>query len=164
MGRLYDPGVALTPQTSDSFILRFSELTEGSELAHYNLGDAYLRLGRAADARREIQKARDLWLAALRLNEKDAFTMARIAVCEAKLDMRALADRHAAEASALAPKDPEVQYKRAVVDALSGRGPDAIKALKLALELGINRREAREDLDLAAVRELPEFAALVRPD
>jgi lipopolysaccharide/colanic/teichoic acid biosynthesis glycosyltransferase len=30
-GRLYDPGVALTPQSSDSFILRFSELTEGSE-------------------------------------------------------------------------------------------------------------------------------------
>ena len=28
--RLYDPGVA-TPQTRDSFILRFSELTEGSE-------------------------------------------------------------------------------------------------------------------------------------
>jgi lipopolysaccharide/colanic/teichoic acid biosynthesis glycosyltransferase len=30
-GRLYDPGVALRPQSSDSFILRFSELTEGSE-------------------------------------------------------------------------------------------------------------------------------------
>ena len=30
-GRLYDPGVALTPPSSDSFILRFSELTEGSE-------------------------------------------------------------------------------------------------------------------------------------
>jgi len=28
--RLYDPGVA-TPQTSDSFIVRFSELTDGSE-------------------------------------------------------------------------------------------------------------------------------------
>jgi len=29
-GRLYDPGVASTPQSSDSFILRFSELTEES--------------------------------------------------------------------------------------------------------------------------------------
>ena len=29
-GRLYDPGVAMTPQSSDSFILRFSELTEAS--------------------------------------------------------------------------------------------------------------------------------------
>ncbi len=29
--RLYDPGVAITPHSSDSFILRFSELTEGSE-------------------------------------------------------------------------------------------------------------------------------------
>ena len=29
-GRLYDPGVASTPQSSDSFSLRFSELTEAS--------------------------------------------------------------------------------------------------------------------------------------
>jgi lipopolysaccharide/colanic/teichoic acid biosynthesis glycosyltransferase len=29
-GRLYDPGVAMTPRSSDSFILRFSELTEAS--------------------------------------------------------------------------------------------------------------------------------------
>ena len=29
-GRLYDQGVASTPQSSDSFILRFSELTEAS--------------------------------------------------------------------------------------------------------------------------------------
>jgi lipopolysaccharide/colanic/teichoic acid biosynthesis glycosyltransferase len=29
-GRLYDPGVAITTQSSDSFILRFSELTEAS--------------------------------------------------------------------------------------------------------------------------------------
>ena len=29
-GRLYDPGVAMTPQSSDSFSLRFSELTEAS--------------------------------------------------------------------------------------------------------------------------------------
>jgi lipopolysaccharide/colanic/teichoic acid biosynthesis glycosyltransferase len=30
-GRLYDHGVASTPQSNDSFILRFAELTEGSE-------------------------------------------------------------------------------------------------------------------------------------
>jgi undecaprenyl-phosphate glucose phosphotransferase len=30
-GRLYDPGVAITPHSSESFVLRFSELTEGSE-------------------------------------------------------------------------------------------------------------------------------------
>lgn len=131
------------------------------EIAHYNLGDAYARLGRTADARREIQTARELWLGALRLNEKDAFTMARIAVCEAKLDMPALAERHATEAAALAPQDPEVQYKRAVVDSLAGRRDEALKDLKRALELGINRREAREDPDLAAIRGLPEFAALV---
>jgi tetratricopeptide (TPR) repeat protein len=131
------------------------------ELAHYNLGDAYRRLGRTADARREMQQARDLWLAALGLNAKDAFTMARIAVCESKLDMRAQADRRAADAAALAPKDPEVQYKRAVVAALDGRRDEAMKALKLAIDLGINRREAREDRDLDALKKLPEFAALV---
>jgi tetratricopeptide (TPR) repeat protein len=72
-----------------SACLEAVKLNPKYELAHYNLGDAYRRLGRTADARREMQQARDLWLAALGLNAKDAFTMARIAVCESKLDMRA---------------------------------------------------------------------------
>jgi serine/threonine protein kinase/tetratricopeptide (TPR) repeat protein/TolB-like protein len=131
------------------------------EVAHYNLGDAYARRGNKADARREIEKARELWTAALRLNEKDAFTMARIAVCEAKLDMRAQAERRASAAAALAPKDPEVQYKRAVVAALAGRQDEALGALRLAIDLGINRREAREDRDLASLRNLPAFTSLV---
>jgi eukaryotic-like serine/threonine-protein kinase len=135
------------------------------ELAHYNLADGYARVGRTADANREMRIARDLWLAALRVNERDARTMARIAVCEAKLDMRTLADSHAAQAVALAPQDPEVQYKRAVVDALAGRRADAFNALKRAVEIGFSRREAREDYDLRALKGLPEFVALVgRPD
>jgi Flp pilus assembly protein TadD len=87
--------------------------------------------------------------------------MARIAVCEAKLDMRAQAERRAAAAAALAPKDPEVQYKRAVVAALAGRQDEALDALRLAIDLGINRREAREDRDLASLRNLPAFTSLV---
>jgi len=90
--------------------------------------------------------------------------MARIAGCEAKLGMTAEAERHAADAIALAPKDPEVQYKAAVVFALANRRQEAIKRLQVALTLGINRHEAREDPDLASIRELPEFAALVKPD
>lgn len=131
------------------------------DLAHYNLGDAYARIGRASDARREIETARALWLAALRVNDKDARTMARIAVCEAKLGMSAAADQRATQAVALAPQDPEVQYKRAVVSATTGRSGDALKALKRAVELGFSRREAREDYDLTAIKGLPEFAALV---
>src|SRR5207247_5790724 len=104
--------------------LEVVRLNPKCELAHYNLGDAYLRLGRVADARREIQKARDLWLAALRLNEKDAFTMARIAVCEAKLDMPTLEERHATEAAELDEQDPEEHYKRVGWESLNRRSID----------------------------------------
>ena len=66
---------------------------------------------------------------------------------------------------ALAPQNPEVRYKRAVVEALAGRRADAFNALRRAIELGFSRREAREDYDLTAIHGLPEFAALVgRPD
>ena len=136
-------------------------LTPQFDLAHYNLGDAYLRLNRVDEARREFKTARELWLGTARINDKDARTIARIATCEAKLGMTALADSHAATAAALAPQDPEVQYKRAVVDALAGRRDGALKALKRALELGFSRREAREDYDLNAIKRSPEFEALV---
>jgi serine/threonine-protein kinase len=131
------------------------------DLAHYNLGDAYLRQNRVEDARGEFRIARELGLGALRINEKDARTMGRIAVCEAQLGMTTAADSHAASAVALAPQDPEVQYKRAVVDALTGRREEALQALRRALELGFSRSEAREDRDLAAIKQSEEFRALV---
>ena len=132
-----------------------------SSLFHGNLGDAYVRLNRRTDAIREFTAARELALAALRVNEKDARMMARAAAFEAKLGLKSAAVEHAAQAAALAPRDPDVQYKRAVVGALLGDPATALRALNEALTLGFKAEDVRNDYDLAALRNLPEFNALL---
>jgi adenylate cyclase len=130
-------------------------------LLHGNLGDAYLRLDRKADAAREFTTARELALAALLINDKDARSMSRAAVFEAKLGLKHEASTQAAKAVALTPRDPEIQYKQAVVAALAGDKAGALRALGLALDLGYKAGDARTDYDLAAIKDSPEFTALL---
>jgi tetratricopeptide (TPR) repeat protein len=130
-------------------------------LLHGNLGDAYLRLGRGVDAKREFTSARALALDAIRVNSKDARNMSRAAGFEAKLGMRVEAAAHAAEAVALAPRDPEIHYKRAVVASLAGDKTAALRALGQALDLGYKADDATTDYDLGAIKDSPEFTALV---
>jgi serine/threonine-protein kinase len=130
-------------------------------LLHGNLGDAYLRLDRRTDAAREFASARQLALAALKVNATDARWMSRAAGFEAKLGLNAEASAHAAEAVALAPRDPDVQFKQAVVAALAGDSETALRALKQALSLGFKPDDVRNDYDLAGLKDSPEFAALL---
>jgi tetratricopeptide (TPR) repeat protein len=130
-------------------------------LTHGNLGDAYVRLDRKSDAAREFTIAREMALAALRVNEKDVRSMSRAAGFEAKLGLRAEASAHAARAAALAPRDPDVQYKRAVVASLIGDRATALQALDQALTLGFKASDAKHDYDLAAIKDSPEFTALL---
>ena len=130
-------------------------------LTHGNLGDAYVRLNRKADAAREFTIARQMALDALRVNAKDVRAMSRAAGYEAKLGLKAEASAHAAKAVALAPRDPDVQYKRAVVASLAGDRATALRALDQALTLGFKADDARNDYDLAGLKNSPEFTALL---
>jgi tetratricopeptide (TPR) repeat protein len=132
-----------------------------SALLHGNLGDAYLRLARKADAAREFGIARQMALAALRINDKDVRAMSRVAVFEAKLGLKTDASAHAARAVALAPRDPDVQFKQAVVAALNGERPVALRALEQALTFGYKAGDARADYDLAGIADSPEFAQVL---
>jgi serine/threonine-protein kinase len=140
---------------------RALRLDAKSPTLHGNLGDAYVRLGRKADAAVEFTAARELALAALRVNDKDARIMSRVAAFEAKLGLRAEAAAHAAQAVALAPRDADVHYKQAVVAALIGDRTTALRALNDALTLGIKADDARNDYDLATLKDSPEFDALL---
>jgi serine/threonine-protein kinase len=170
--RITPTGLALTNLATAYYRLgRFSDavsayeralsLDAKSALLHGNLGDAYLRVNRKPDAVREFTAARDLALAALKVNDKDTRAMSRVAVFEAKLGMKNDAAAHAAQAVALARRDPEVQYKQAVVAALNGDRAAALRALEAALTLGYKADLARSDYDLAGIKDSPEFTALV---
>jgi tetratricopeptide (TPR) repeat protein len=126
-----------------------------------NLGDAYERLGRHAEARSAYTEAIARAERLLKVNPGDVEQIATIAVCEAKLGRKDEAALRAAEALGLKPADSDVLFKAAVVDALGGRHDSALARLQQALAAGYPRAFARDDFDLQRLRNDPRFAALV---
>jgi tetratricopeptide (TPR) repeat protein/predicted Ser/Thr protein kinase len=137
------------------------ELNPNRHVTHRNLGDAYQRLGRRDDARRSYERAKEIGLKLLSVNPKEASTMSFLGVIEAKLGNRAEAIRLVSAAAAIAPKEADVWYDRAVVHALAGDVESGVSFLRIALDEGYSRSEARVDDDLASLRRSPEFLSLV---
>jgi serine/threonine-protein kinase len=129
-----------------------------------NIGDVYARLNRSGDATSSYRTAIRLLEKQLATNPRDAGAIALLAVCEVKLERRAVAEGRVAEALVLGPKDRDVLYRAAVVYALLEQREQAIKALRAAIENGYEPADARDDHDFTILRELAEFKALVRTD
>jgi hypothetical protein len=83
-------------------------------------------------------------------------------VCRAKLGQFADGLRLAARATELAPKSGDAHFHRAVVETLSGKPHDAEKSLSAALANGFSRTVARDDEDLAPLRNVPAVQDLLR--
>jgi serine/threonine-protein kinase len=143
-------------------IERAVALVPRDPLLHRNLGDAYRRAGEEERAQqaygRGIAAAEEL----LRTNPEDVATLALQAVCEAKLARHEDAVRHIGAAVARGPGDATVRFRAAVVHALAGRSAEAAGEIAQALALGIGAQTVRDDDDLAAVRDLPSVAELLR--
>jgi len=122
-----------------------------------DLGDVYTRLGRAADARAMYEKAIALAQDDLKVNPRDARAVALIALCEAKTGQRAPAERHAAEAAVLTPGDRDVRILVAKAYNVLRDRPAGLSALQSAIALGFEPKMAREDDELAVLRDGPEF-------
>jgi serine/threonine-protein kinase len=125
------------------------------------LGDTYRQLGEAAKARQSYLRAVGVCESLLRVNPADAEALSLLAVFEAKLERHTEARRHLAAAIDLRPNDPDVLYRKAVVYMLSGETVEAMSALEAALKHGFSPDLARRDADLAPLRALPAFRALL---
>jgi tetratricopeptide (TPR) repeat protein/tRNA A-37 threonylcarbamoyl transferase component Bud32 len=125
------------------------------------LGDSYRQLGQADKARECYLKVVKLEEDALRVNPRDADALSLMALAEAKLGRAADADRHLADAQAAAPRDKDVLYRKATVQALRGEKAEAMVTLDAALKQGYSPVLARQETDLAALRNLPGYKALV---
>jgi len=132
-----------------------------SVLNHRNLGDVYMRLRQAPKARDEYEQAIAIGNELVAVNPRDARTIALVALCEAKLGHGAAAERHAAEARALAASDREILQRSAEVHALLGKSAAALTDLEAALAAGYPRQDARDDDELTTLRKLPAFSALI---
>ena len=126
-----------------------------------NIGDVYIRLNQPAKASAAYEQAIAVGNEILAVNARDYRTIALIALCEAKLGRASSAERHAAEARTLAPTDRETLQRGAEVHARLGQAAAALRDLESAIARGYSRREARENEELAVLRKLPAFAALV---
>jgi tetratricopeptide (TPR) repeat protein len=132
-----------------------------SGLMHRNLADALARQGRLDEARAEWSRAVALSADALRVNPRAIDELANAAICRAKLGDRAAALDTVATALQVAPADLESLYTGAVVHALVGDPATGLRYLEQALEKGASAARADKDDDLANLRTLPGYPALV---
>jgi tetratricopeptide (TPR) repeat protein len=126
-----------------------------------NLGDVYMRLKQPVRAKAAYEQGIAVGNELLAVNPRDYRTIALVALCEVKVGRAADAERHAAEARALAPTDREILQRSAEIHARLGDQAAALRYLKSAIDRGYGRHEALENDELAALRKLPAFVALV---
>ena len=98
---------------------------------------------------------------ALKVKPGDADALSLMALLETKLGWPGEAQRHLAEAVAAAPADKDVLYRKATVHALRGERTEAVAALDAALKQGYSPVLARQEPDLAALRDLPGYRTVV---
>jgi tetratricopeptide (TPR) repeat protein len=137
------------------------KLRPNRALYHRNLGDVYQKIGRPSDARSEYQQALGLTEEALGVNPNDARVMAQLAVLEAKLGRRGDAERHISRAMVINPANPEILFQRAAVSSLLGETTAALEAVSEAVARGFGVDLVRDDDDLAPLRSMPAFQALI---
>jgi tetratricopeptide (TPR) repeat protein len=128
---------------------------------HRNLGDAYQRLGRKDDALKAYRQAVKLADAEVTVSPGDARAIARLGVYQAKSGDAAAASASLKRALGLAPKDEQVLFRAGIIHALAGRANEALDALEQAVAGGYARRLIADEEDLAVLRSMPRFAAMV---
>jgi Flp pilus assembly protein TadD len=97
----------------------------------------------------------------LAVNPRDARTLSLLALCQGKLGRHETALRDIAEAVGMAPANPEVLYREAVVFAMAGRNAEALQSLRSALDAGFSVRQVAAEEEFRALRESPEFQTMI---
>jgi superkiller protein 3 len=121
-----------------------------------NMGDAYARLRRDADARAAYVRGLAVTDRMLAVDPRAAATLCTRAVLLAKLGRADEARAAAAAGVSQSPADPDALYDRAVVLALE-RHPDAIPALEAAIAAGYPAGDVVRDDEWNGLRETGEF-------
>ena len=137
------------------------DLRPKNATTHWNLGDAYRQDGHAAEARGAYREAVALFDADLRVNPRDAPSIATRATCLARLGEVRTARQEIDRAVALLPSDQQVQYQRALVALLARRNDMALSALEEAVSAGYSVPLLRLDRDLAPLAGEPRFQSMV---
>lgn len=125
------------------------------------LGSAYTGLGRPQAASRAYARAVEVAKQQLSVNPGDVRALYLGAGCLARIGRRKIALAWAARALELDGGDSAVLYNVACLYAILGRTADALRCLKRVVRSGWRKEWIKHDPDLAGLRGLREFAALV---
>ncbi len=126
-----------------------------------NLGDAlYWTAGRRAEASPAYQRAVALAHSKLEVNPRDAMAVAYIAEYSAMLDEKESAIESAHRALTLAPEDPEVMFRVALVYDHFGDKRQALEWLGKSVKAGFSRSNIRDTPDFGDLRNNPDFQKL----
>lgn len=125
------------------------------------LGSAYTGLGRPQAASRAYARAVEVAKQQLSVNPGDVRALYLGAGCLARIGRRKIALAWAARALELDGGDSAVLYNVACLYAILGRRADALRCLRRVVRSGWRKEWIKHDPDLAGLRGLREFAALV---
>jgi eukaryotic-like serine/threonine-protein kinase len=127
-----------------------------------NLGDAlYWIPGRRSEAAIPYHTAISLASAKLEINPRDANIWAMVASYYAMLDDRAQAQESLQRALNIAPGDPDVAFRAAIVYMHAGDTDRCLEWLKKAMDEGFSRSSIRDLPDFDSLQGNPKFQALL---
>jgi tetratricopeptide (TPR) repeat protein len=140
---------------------RAIEIRPNVATTHRNLGDALLRLNRAAEARTAYLDAVRLGEADLKVNPTDARNLSALALYHQKVGNALRANALIGDALRRAPDNAVVRHRASLIHILAGRKTESLAELKRAMDLGYSRAELLDDDEFISVRQLPEFQDLM---
>ena len=127
-----------------------------------NLADALYQIpSRRTEALNAYRKAIDLVSARMEVNPRDATALAYAAEYYAMLNEERRAKDHLERAIAIAPKDPDVLFRAAVVFNHFGNTEKTLTFLHAAVEAGYSRTVIRDAPDFDRLRTDPHWRALL---
>jgi eukaryotic-like serine/threonine-protein kinase len=138
------------------------EMSPKNEQLMGNLADAYRSSGQTQEAVATYDKAIALAYQTLQVNPRSAETMGDLALYYAKKGDGEHGMQYIQQARAIQPSDLQMLYFEVEVYALAGKAPEAMRALRMALQKGYSPEEAQNDPELRSLQGLPEFTSLVR--
>jgi tetratricopeptide (TPR) repeat protein/TolB-like protein/DNA-binding winged helix-turn-helix (wHTH) protein len=140
------------------------EIQPNNYLGHSNLGDVYWAANRRDEATGEFELAESLATTSLTVNPNDPWTMMDLAWIKAMLNKHEEARKLIDKALDLEPEDPYTHYYNGMLSLRAGDRDAALKALRLAAEMGYSRQMLAAEPHLEPLRGDPQFLAIVRTD
>ncbi|MES2740898.1 MAG: protein kinase [Pseudomonadota bacterium] len=125
-----------------------------------NLADTLLWIpGRAEQARKAYEKARQLLAPRLERAPNDATLVSRMALYAARTKSKPDAEALIRRAQTLAPANPVVWFRAALAHELLGNRASALAAIGKSRQLGYSEKFIEAEPDLVALRRDPAYAA-----